>query len=96
MRIDGWGAIVGMVGDVRQFGLDRPPAPEIYFPLAQNFVQRPHTGMSLVVSAMIPPELMAGSVLVAIRKVNPNQAVLKIKTMWRVIADSLSNLSLYL
>jgi predicted permease len=90
------GAIAGIVGDVRQLGLDRPPAPEIYYPVAQNFAQRPDSGMSLVVSAMIPPQLLTRSVLGAIRQVNPNQAVFNIKTMQRVIADSLSNLSLYL
>ena len=95
-RIDDRGAIVGIVGDVRQFGLDRPPAPEIYFPLAQNFAQRPDSGMSLVVSAIIPPQSLARSVVGAIRQVNPNQAVFNIKTMQRVIADSLSNLNLYL
>jgi len=95
-RIDDRGAIAGIVGDVRQFGLDRPPAPEIYYPLAQNFAQRPDSGMSLVVSAMIPPQLLTRSVLGAIRQVNPNQAVFNIKTMQRVIADSLSNRSLYL
>jgi putative ABC transport system permease protein len=90
------GVIVGIVGDVRQFGLDRPPAPEIYYSLAQNFAQRPDSGMSLVVSAMIPPQSLTRSVLGAIRQVNPNQAVFNIKTMQWVIADSLSNLSLYL
>jgi putative ABC transport system permease protein len=94
-RIGDRGAIVGVVGDVRQSGLDRPPAPEIYYPLAQNFAQRPDSGMSLVVSAMVPPQSLARSVVGAIRQVNPNQAVFNIKTMQRVIADSLSNLSLY-
>jgi putative ABC transport system permease protein len=95
-RIDDRGAVVGIVGDVRQSGLDRPPAPEIYYPIAQNFAQRPDAGMSLVVSAMLPPQSLARSVVGAIRLVNPNQAVFHIKTMQRVIADSLSNRSLYL
>jgi predicted permease len=95
-RIDDRGAIVGIVGDVRQSGLDRPPAPEIYYPLAQNFAQRPDAGISLVVSHKLPPQSLARSVVGAIRQVNPNQAVFHIKTMQRVIADSLSNRSLYL
>lgn len=52
--------------------------------------------MSLVVSATVPPESLAPAVLGAIRRVNPNQAVFHIKTMQRVIADSLSGLSLHL
>jgi putative ABC transport system permease protein len=90
------GTIAGIVGDVRQSGLDHPPAPEIYYPLAQNFGQLPSAGLSLVVSATVPPESLARAVLGAIRRVNPNQAVFNIKTMQRVIADSLSNLSLHL
>ena len=30
-----WMRIVGMVGDVRQMGLDQPPRPEMYFPYGQ-------------------------------------------------------------
>ncbi|MGO9258317.1 MAG: ABC transporter permease [Bryobacteraceae bacterium] len=90
------GTIAGIVGDVRQSGLDHPPVPEIYCPLAQNFLQLPSAGLSLVVSATVPPESLAPAVLGAVRQVNPNQAVFHIKTMQRVIADSLSNLSLHL
>jgi putative ABC transport system permease protein len=90
------GVIAGIVGDVRQFGLDRPPAPEIYYPMAQSLASRSDSGMSLVVSAQIPPENLVSAVRAAIREINPNQAVFNIKTMQRVIADSLSNLNLYL
>jgi putative ABC transport system permease protein len=31
-----WIRIVGVVGDVRQMGLDRPPRPEMYFPYKQG------------------------------------------------------------
>jgi putative ABC transport system permease protein len=90
------GTIVGVVGDVRQFGLDRPAAPEIYYPIAQNYSQRSEYGMSLVVSGQVAPEALVSAIRAAIHEVNPNQAVFDIKTMQRVIADSLSNLNLYL
>ena len=90
------GPIVGIVGDVRQLGLDRPPAPEIYNPIAQNYSQRSEYGMSLVVSGQVAPEALVSAVCAAIHEVNPNRAVFNIKTMRRVIADSLSNQKLYL
>src|SRR2546426_726884 len=90
------GPIVGIVGDVRQLGLDRPPAPEIYYPIAQNYSQRSEYGMSLVVSGQVAPEALVSAVRAAIHEVNPNQAVFDVKTMRRVIADSLSNEKLYL
>ena len=90
------GTIVGVVGDVHQARLDRPPAPEIYSLLAQNLAQRPDLGMSLVVSTRLPPEKLANAVRATIQQVGPNQVVFNVKTMRRVIADSLSDLDLYL
>jgi len=86
------GIIVGVVSDVHQVGLDQPVASEFYFPLAQQ----PVYGVSLVVSTLLPAEGMTPAVLDAIRKENPNQAVFNVKTMERVVSDSLSNLNLYL
>ncbi|MBI3682581.1 MAG: ABC transporter permease [Acidobacteria bacterium] len=90
------GTIVGVVGDVRQVTLDRPASPEIYYPIAQNWSQVPELGMTLVVSTQDRPEALADAIRSVIRDVNPNQAVFNVKTMDRVIADSLSGLTLYL
>jgi predicted permease len=84
------GTIIGVVADVRDAGLSREPQPEIFSPLAQH----PLRGMTLVVSGLMPPEALAGSVREAIHHLNPNQAVFKVKTMERVVTDSLSYLKL--
>jgi putative ABC transport system permease protein len=89
------GIIVGVVGDVRQAGLDRPPAPEIYYTFAQNTAASSDPGVTLVVSSTIPPEALVSAVRAAIREVNPNQVIFNIKPMQRVIADSLADLNLY-
>lgn len=90
------GTIAGVVADVRQIAIDRPAAPEIYFPIAQNWSQVSELGLSLVVRTQSRPEVLIDRVRSVIRDVNPNQAIFNIRTMDRVMADSLSGLTLYL
>ena len=85
------GTIVGIVADVRQTGLDQPPAAELFQPLAQN----PQSGMTLAVRGQLPPETLTGAVREAIRQVDSTQAIFNIKTMNRVITDSLQQWNLY-
>jgi predicted permease len=89
------GRIVGVVGDVRQAGLDRPALPEIYYPIAQNVAARSDTGMSLVVSTTVPPASLVQPVREVVSRILPGQAVFQVQTMDRVIADSLADLRLY-
>jgi putative ABC transport system permease protein len=84
------GTIIGVVADVRDIGLGHEPQPEIFSPLARQ----PYRGMTLVVSGLLPPEALSGAVRRAIHQLNPSQAVFNIKTMERVVADSLSYLKL--
>jgi putative ABC transport system permease protein len=84
------GTIIGVVADVRDAGLGREPQPEIFSPLGQQS----YRGMTLVVSGLLPPEALTSSVRGAIHQLNPNQAVFNVKTMERVVADSLSYVKL--
>jgi putative ABC transport system permease protein len=90
------GTIVGVVGDVRQVGLDRPADPEIYYPAAQNVTMAPDIGMSLIVHTSGRPEALATLVRSTVREVNPNLAIFNVKTMDEVLSDSLWELNLYL
>jgi len=90
------GTIVGVVGDVHQAILGHPALPEIYYPFAQNTAASSDPGVSLVVSTRMPPEGVVSDVRKAIHQVNPAQAIFNVKTMERVIAESLSDLKLYL
>jgi predicted permease len=90
------GTIAGVVGDVRQENLDRPAVPELYYPVAQNWSQLSDLGMTLVVSARGQPDALIEPVRSAVRGVNPALAVFNVKTMDRVVADSLSDFTLYL
>jgi ABC-type antimicrobial peptide transport system permease subunit len=90
------GTIVGVIGDVRQANLDRPSLPEVYYPIDQNWSQVSELGLTLVVSTRDRPEPIVASVRSIVRDVNPNLAVFHVKTMDQVVADSLSDFTLYL
>ncbi len=90
------GTIAGVVSDVRQEHLDRPAVPELYYPVAQNWSQVSELGMTLVVATRDRPELLTEPIREVVRRVNPDLAVFNVKTMERVIADSLSDFTLYL
>ena len=95
-RVTTRGQIVGVVADVRQATLDRPAEPEIYYPIAQNWSQVPDLGMSLVVRTDGPPEPMIGPIREAIRADNGTYAVFNVRTMEQIVADSLSELRIFL
>src|SRR5688572_780999 len=89
------GTIVGVIGDVRQAGLDRPAEPEIFYPAAQNVTMASDIGMSLVVRTEGPPGAFVGQIRNAVREVNPRLAIFNVKTMDDVLADSMWELNLY-
>ena len=89
------GTVVGVAGDVRQAGLDRATLPDVYYPIAQNTSQLRDLGMSLIISTRVPPAQLAGPARELIRRTYPNLAIFGVKTMDEVVADSLSDTSLY-
>jgi predicted permease len=92
----GRGTILGIVGDVRQANLDRPSVPELYTPIAQNWSQLSELGLTLVVSTYNRPEQIIEPVRAVVHEINPNQAIFRIKTMDDVVAESLSDFTVYL
>jgi predicted permease len=90
------GTIVGTIADVRQEHLDRPAVPEVYYPAAQNWSALSELGMTLVVRTQDRPELLVEAVRSAIRDAAPDRAIFSVKTMDRVVADSLAEFRLTL
>jgi predicted permease len=89
------GTIVGVVGDVRQVGLDRPAEPELYYAAAQNVTMASDIGMTLIVRTTGRPEPLIDGIRSAVRAVNPGLAIFNLRTMEQVLADSLWELNLY-
>ncbi|HEX8141077.1 MAG TPA: ABC transporter permease [Pyrinomonadaceae bacterium] len=78
-------AIIGVVGDARQWGLDQPPDPEIYFSNAQITF---NPGTTLVIRTNVEPASLSESVRRALREVSRDAPVYAVKTMKQVVADS--------
>lgn len=75
-----WSTIIGVVGDVKDFGLDADPALCEYFPgMASNY---------FVVRAGAPASL-GGAVRQAMRQVDPDLPVSELRTMDEVMATSM-------
>jgi putative ABC transport system permease protein len=76
--------IVGIIGDVRQMGLDAPPKEEMYFPYWQangNYM----VPSTLVVRATSDPDPLASAVRKTVWSVDPNQPVTDVMTMEDVL-----------
>jgi putative ABC transport system permease protein len=74
--------IVGVVGDVRQRGLDAPPLPELFMP----YTQMPSNEMTLVLRTASEPSSLIPVVKKEIWRVDPDQPVTNIKTMDELVS----------
>jgi hypothetical protein len=77
--------IVGVVGDARQWGLDRPPDPEIYFSYAQKALG---ANTTLVVRTSTEPASLGAGVRNAVREVSRDAPIYVLRTMEQVLAES--------
>jgi putative ABC transport system permease protein len=84
-----WMEVVGVVGDVKQALGSEAPA-EFYTPYRQADSLFPVQFMSLVVRTESNPQALATSVRRLLNQIDPNQPVVKIRTMEDHIADSVS------
>jgi len=81
-----WATVVGIVGDVREFGLDHAPSPEFYVPQ----MQAPQPA-ALVVRTAAEPAGMGKALTRAIHDVDPQTAVNRILTLEQARYRSLSS-----
>ena len=77
--------VIGVVGDVRNFGLTRPPEPEIYMP-ASVLVVNP---MNVVVRSDLPPDQMIAALRRTVRQTSPTLVMERVATMNDMVRGSL-------
>jgi predicted permease len=78
--------IVGVVGDVRHLGLDRDPAPHVYFPLAQV----PRRSMHVIVRTVTDPRTLAGPIRAELRALDPALSAAEFRPLEGIVAESLA------
>jgi predicted permease len=81
-----WITIVGVVGDVKHFGLDLPELPALYSPYTQTSPWK--RWMSIAARTQSNPEGMAQAVKQQIWKIDSQLPLTKVKTMNEVSAAS--------
>ena len=77
--------IVGLVGDIRFLGLDRPPRPEVYVPLGSE----PWPLLNVVVRGAASASVLQAAVRDAVRAVDPEQAFGRLAPMEVLVDRSL-------
>lgn len=76
--------VVGVVGDVRQAGLDVAPRATIYYHLDQS----PTNVIALAVKSRVPPEQLTALVTAGLRELDPRLPLRDVRTMEQRMAAS--------
>jgi predicted permease len=83
--------IIGVVSDVKDYGLDAEVKPEAYIPYAQSspaYLQ--YGALTLVVRTATDPHSLTGAVRGEVRSVNKDIPIYNIKTMQEVLSESVA------
>ncbi|HEY6330773.1 MAG TPA: FtsX-like permease family protein, partial [Blastocatellia bacterium] len=81
-----WRTIVGVVGDVDQYGLDKGSIPQFYLPEAQYPLGRG----SLAVRTKTAPSSLAGAIRAEVHSLDKDLVVYDVATMVELMQDSIS------
>jgi predicted permease len=86
------GEVVGIVDDVRQFGLDRPSEPEMYLP----YEQAPVRQMTVVARTSASPDVVFAAARAAVREIDPDLPLFELSTLQRRFEESAARPRLYM
>ena len=78
--------VVGVVGDVKNNGLDNPTVPEVYL----NAAIVSMNPINFVVRSIMPEAALVPAVRRAIQSVNPQQPIHEVKMMSEIVAESMA------
>jgi putative ABC transport system permease protein len=84
-----WYTVVGVVGDVRQWGMERAPIPEVYIPHIHEWEYSFVWVRNIVVRTEIDPSSTVNPVKDAIWSVDPDLPVSNVRTTDEIVAQSI-------
>jgi predicted permease len=85
------GEVVGIIGDIKDAGLDEPNPPQIYLPYRQWPVAR----MSVLLKTAVPPETVAEAARKTVYSLDGNLPVGNLRTLEALVARSISQPRFY-
>jgi putative ABC transport system permease protein len=83
---DTWREIVGIVGDIKQYGVDKPTSAQSYEP----FAQVPFNSLNVVIRTKGSPAALLGALRPAVYAVDKDQPVGIIRPLEEIMADSIA------
>jgi predicted permease len=81
-----WFTVVGVVHDVKHYGLERPMRPGVYFPIAMN----PQSALTLAAHTAGDPTSLTPAVREVLRRMDPDVPLFRVRTMEEVIRRSMA------
>jgi putative ABC transport system permease protein len=82
-----WADVVGVVADVRHWGLDVEPRPEQYYCASQQ----PSWTVNLVIRASGDPQRLTGAIRRQLRQLDPLIPLARVQTMEQVVSRSIAS-----
>jgi ABC-type antimicrobial peptide transport system permease subunit len=86
-------AIIGVVGDVKEWGIAEKAIPQAYYPVTEALVWEGFGGR-LVVKTSVPPSSALNAIRGDLRDIDSSLAIFRPRTMDEVIADNMQGVSL--
>jgi hypothetical protein len=81
-----WITVVGVTGDVKHYGLERPMRPGVYFPLGRD----PRATMMLAIHTSPDPVSITPAVRDLLRQMDPEVPLYRVRTMESQIRQSMA------
>lgn len=85
-----WQTIVGVVADVKNDGVERPTASEVYLPSSQPAQFANWNSVNIMIRSRSSPPLLVNAVRKELKKIDPTLPIAKVRTLDDLVSESQS------